>query len=338
MRASSLTQPRTTHPRKAWLVTAAITPALCFAAFVATAPASVALGSQAGTATSRVASPVRAFSDASWWNIPLGSAPVDPRSAAYIQDSQSAAHTQNYVNLTVGNWGMPIYQAVSTDPLYTINPSSSGPTVVIHIPAAATQQPTSDGEIAIVDPSTNQSVGLWKASFNSATHRWASAGASRYLLSSTGIQQSLPGGTPGNDGHRGVPSAVRAVQKSEITSGAINHRLEIYWWATAGRTPQGASAYFPMNSSEQGKGGIVPEGIVVRIKPSVNLATKGLSPAALVIATALQKYGAVVGDNSGSGNNLKVQSNADWSGVLNATSLKSLSWNDYEFVRGGFTP
>jgi hypothetical protein len=55
----------------------------------------------------------------------------------------------------------------------------------------------------------------------------------------------------------------------------------------------------------------------------------------MVVARALQRYGGVVGDNSGSGNNLKLQSNARWTHLLRSDSLRSLHWSDYEFVRGG---
>jgi hypothetical protein len=278
------------------------------------------------------------FLATSWWNTPLGAAPVDSHSAAYVADSQNTAHTQNYLNLVLGSWGSQVYTAVASDPLYTIDASSYGPTVTVHIPAGAVQQPTSDAEISVIDPSTNQAVGLWHTTYNAGTHKWASAGTDRYYLGTNAIQQKLLGGTSGNDGHRGVPAPFRGVHMNEVTGGAINHRLEIYWHATAGSTPEGAKSYFPMNSSEQNKGGIVPEGIVVRIKPSVDLRTKNLSPSALIVATALQNYGAVVGDNSGSGNNLKLQSNANWTGMLTKDSLKSIPWTDYEFVKGGYRP
>jgi hypothetical protein len=171
--------------------------------------------------------------------------------------------------------------------------------------------------------------------YHPKTHRWTAAGTDRYYLSSTGIQHSLPGGHRGNEGHRGIPSTYRAVHKQEVMSGAIHHRLELFWWATAGHTPGGRQAYFPMSGSEQHKGGVVPEGIVLRIKPSVNLRAKHLSPAALVIARALKRYGGIIGDNSGSGNNLKLQSNANWTHSLRKNSLESIGWRDYEFVRGG---
>ena len=129
-----------------------------------------------------------------------------------------------------------------------------------------------------------------------------------------------------------------AVTKGEIQRGKIRHRLEIYWHETASRTPEGRSAYFPMTGSESGKSGVVPEGAVIRIKPSVNLKARSLSPAAYVIARALQKYGAVVGDNSGQGNSMKLQGNTNWSGILNKDSLRSIPWSDFVFVKGGYRP
>jgi hypothetical protein len=276
-----------------------------------------------------------AFRAASWWNTPIGSAGVDPHSRAYIKDSQSRAHTQPYLKLVLGRWGSPTYTARASDHRYRIRPTAYGPTVTVHIPAHANPRATTDAQMTVLDRSSNQSVGLWRAAYHAKTHRWTAAGTDRYYLSSTGIQQSLPGGSHGNDGHRGIPSTYRAVHKKDVMSGAIHHRLELFWWATAGHTPGGRQAYFPMSGSEQHKGGVVPEGIVLRIKPSVNLSAKHLSPAALVIARALKRYGGIIGDNSGSGNNLKLQSNANWTRSLRKNSLESIGWRDYEFVRGG---
>jgi hypothetical protein len=276
-----------------------------------------------------------AFQPGSWWNTPIGSAPVDRHSAAYIKDSENIRHTQGYLKLVSGRWGSPTYTARRSDRAYTINPTRYGPTVTVHIPRHARPQRTSDGQLTVIDRSTDQSVGLWRARYHRGTRRWTASGADRYYLGSNGIQHTLPGGHRGNDGHRGIPAAYQAVHKKEVRAGAINHPLEIYWWATAGHTPEGPKAYFPMNGAEQHKGGVVPEGIVLRIKPWVKLTTKHLSRAALVVATALQRYGGIIGDNSGSGNNLKLQSNANWSHLLRRNSLRSIPWRDYEFVKGG---
>ncbi len=279
----------------------------------------------------------RPFRAGSYWNTPLGRAPRDRRSTRYIRDAQVAAHSQGHLRLVLGKWGMPIYRSGSADPAYRINPSS-GPTVLVHIPLQARAMPTTDAELTVHDVASDQVIGLGGARFHRATHRWSARTVSRYFSSSNGIAQGLRGGTQGNLGHRGIPGSVQAVTRREIRRGVINHRLEIYWWETAPRTPTGHEAYFPMTGSESDKVGTVPEGIVIRIKASVDLTSKHLSPAAYTVARALQRYGAVVGDNSGSGNNLKVQANANWQGILNQDSLRSIPWSEYVFVKGGHRP
>lgn len=276
-----------------------------------------------------------AFRQASWWNTPLGGAPVDSHSTAYIEDSERSQNTQDYLKLVTGDYAGPIFKAKRTDPVYTIEPQKFGVSVRVHIPLRASPQPSTDAEMTVYDAATDQVVGLWHASFVDGT--WTADGVDRYYLSSDGISERL-GGRKGNIGHRGIPAALRAVQRSQVSQGAINHRLVVSWHATAAQTPEGRSAYWPMTQAEQGHQGVVPEGIVIRIKPSVDLTTRGLTPAALVVATALQDYGAVIGDNSGSGNNLKLQQNASWAGVLSTDSLKSIPWKDWVFVKGGYRP
>jgi hypothetical protein len=278
----------------------------------------------------------RPFKSTSYWNTPLGKAPIDKHSRKYIRDSQKRAHTQNYLKLVMGDWGMPYFRSNAKHPAYRIVPDS-GPTIRrVHIPRAARPMPTDDAALIIVDSATRQVVSLQGAQYNKG--RWSASGASRYWLGSNGIHEDLRGGTNGNEGHRGLPGSIRAVTKAEVMRGAIRHRLEVYWWETAEKTPEGPETYFPMTGSESGNNGVVPEGIVIRIKPSVNLKAKNLSRAGYIVARALQRYGAVVGDNAGGGNSLKVQANANWRGVLNKNSLRSIKWSDYVFVKGGYRP
>jgi hypothetical protein len=276
----------------------------------------------------------RPFQPTGYWNTKLGKAPHSPYSAAWIRDSLDASHTQNYLKLVIGDWGMPVYRAHSSDPLVRI--TANGHAVRVHIPAKARPMATQDAALTIIDRATNQVVGLHDASYSGG--RWTATGLSRYKYQSNGVAAGLPGGSRANFGHRGIPASVAAVTKAEIRRGKIRHRLEVYWWETASSTPEGKSAYFPMTRSESRHTGVVPEGAVVRLRRSVDLDALHLSPAARVIARALQKYGAVVGDNSGTGNNLKLQSNVDWSGILNKDSLKHLPWTDFVFVKGGFRP
>lgn len=297
-----------------------------------------ALGSAASGATqpattaSRPVSGARPFQPTGYWNSRLGHAPRDSHSAAWIRDAQ--AHSGNHLKLVLGDWGMPVYRAKASDPLVRLH--NGGHTVSVHIPRRARPMTGNDAALTVIDRSTNQVVGLFGAHVSGG--KWSITGLSRYNYQTNGVARGLPTGSRANFGHRGIPASVPVITRKEIKRGAIRHRLEVYWWQTASKTPQGKSAYFPMTGGESGKNGVVPEGAVIRIKPSVNLDSLHLSPAAKVIARALQRYGAVVGDNAGSGNSIKVQANANWAGVLNKDSLKRIPWSDYTFVKGGYRP
>jgi hypothetical protein len=148
----------------------------------------------------------------------------------------------------------------------------------------------------------------------------------------------FPDGEVTNGGHRGIPGALVAIQYREVvTLGAIRHVLKLNIPNT------GDNHWFPMNGDEgRPISDAVPEGIVMRIKPTIDLSRYSLTPAALVIARALQQYGAVVGDTSGSGANISVEnlyvsgSSARWSNVgIAADSLADIPLDDYEFISRG---
>src|SRR3989338_748970 len=287
--------------------------------------------------------PYRAFSADSYWNTPFPpNAPIDPNNTKYIADSQNSSHTQNFLQFTAAPgtsqaFGQPIFWAKASDKLYSITDGSRN--VSVHIPANARPATGSDGQITIYDQSTDQVVGMSVASYNSSTDKWTVGGTiDRYILSSNGLDTKASGSNDSrNTGHRGTTSAVRAVRIDEVQNGVINHRLACFWWATGVQT---VNHYWPMVGDEGAKGGIVPEGIVIRIKPSINLASKGLSKPALVIAKALQDYGCLITDNSGSGNRLKLEINeAEWQQIgLTYNALSPIPWSDWEFVKGGYSP
>lgn len=97
----------------------------------------------------------------------------------------------------------------------------------------------------------------------------------------------------------------------------------------------------PMVGAESSKNGFGAEGERIRIKPSVDLATRGLSPFGLVIARTLQEHGAYIGDNSGGASGLKAEQANNvrnpWQGVnVSADALQGLTWDDFEVVEAGW--
>jgi hypothetical protein len=126
------------------------------------------------------------------------------------------------------------------------------------------------------------------------------------------------------------------VRWDEIDAGSIDHALKIAINNTCDHV-------WPLVGDEGcNGGGLIPEGTRIRIRPEVDLSTYGLSRAQLTIVTALQRYGAFVGDQSGGGVALKVENTVAegrgdlWNGVLDPRSLSKIPLSAYEVVERGW--
>jgi hypothetical protein len=296
--------------------------------------------------SSALAAPYRAFSASSYWNQPLPiNAPTD-RNAAQILGFLKNDNATNYVRFagagSNGNWGNPIYWSGPGDPTYAVQNNCSFKMAPefqsVRIPTGAqSDSSTSDAAMTVYDVDKGLVYGFWRASFQN--NEWSSCGGTVYYLNSNGLDGVLAqSDEPRNFGHRGVPPPTYAVRYDEIQAGVIDHVLKIAVNNTADEN------VFPMTGHENGSTDpyAPPEGTRIRIKPSVDLSTLGLSPAARVVATALQKYGAVIGDQSGGTAILKVENTVAegrgwlWSGVLNADSLSSIPLDMYEVIQLGY--
>lgn len=299
----------------------------------------------------------RPFTEDSYWNRPIpDDAPIDQYSSLYIDEAMNSEITEpNYLRLTgtgenqwaiatAIDWAIPVYWANEDDPVYVLDSTVGyGPdNVVAHIPAGATPSQGSDGFIIVFDSANDQVVAMWQAVYDEINDYWTSTTIKRYILSSNGLSKRVLGTNSNiNDGHRGMPPSILAITTEEVASGSIDHRLHCTWQSTGRPNEETPWYYWPLSGYEPDKGGIVPEGIVFRIKPEVNLEGRGLSPAALVIAQAMQNYGCVVGDNGGAKNNklnleFDLEGWAELDPTLNRDSLSSIPFTDYEFIQGGY--
>jgi hypothetical protein len=211
----------------------------------------------------------------------------------------------------------------------------------VRIPAGAGPDPTSDAAMTVYDRGRGIAYAFWRTSYDAATHRWSACGGTVFYLDSNGLDGKLAASNdPRNGGHRGAPPTTYAVRWDEIKAGSIDHVLKISVNTTK------CAHVFPMVADECGTTALYapPEGTRIRIKPSVDLSRLGLSPAALVVARALQKYGAVIGDQSGGPVNLKVENTVAegrgwlWQNVLDADSLKAIPLSSFEVIRLGYQP
>jgi hypothetical protein len=260
--------------------------------------------------------PYRAFEANSWWNAPVpAQAPLDPHGAAVLHYLRTAPQSgDGCVNLagTAGSpWGQPIYWATPTDPAYDVQgvvPRYRPPELDnLRIPVDARSASNSDGTMTIFDRAAGYVTALTDARYDAQADRWTASGATVTYLDSNGLNV-LTGRSdnPHNMGsHRGNNGATMAVRWDMVKAGRIDTVLKV----AVG--PELANRWvFPMVGSDGGYNGddpaVPPEGLRLRVKPTVNLARLHLAPQALVIARAMQRYGIYLGD-SGSTTALKLE-------------------------------
>lgn len=263
------------------------------------------------------------FTADSYWNTPLPpDVAKDGSSARFIRWIREHNRGKDYLSLAVGDWAMPVIRPTAADPLITVDPAQ-GATATFRMPTNAEPMPTNDAAMTVLDATTNQDISMFE--FDPDTRK--AQGLARYWLDSEGIDERI-GGTKGNRGHRGVPGAVSCIRREHLY-GTESNRLKISIQATA------ESHVFPMVDHEDSEGGIIPEGMVIRIKPSVDLLALGpLTVDAYAIANMLKRYGAVIGDNGGLAT-LKVERGIT---TVRADSLKTLRWSAFEFIERGWRP
>jgi hypothetical protein len=285
--------------------------------------------------------------DRDYWTQKIGAiAPTDPSSAdmiAYLKANNSTGYIALSGTSSSGEWGTPIYRAHDGDPTYSVNnkcQSHRPPEFKsVRIPVGAKPDPTSDASMIVRDAGKGLQYALWHASYNSDTKQWSSCGGTVYYMASNVLAGTLKqSNEPRNYGHRGVPPETFAVGYDEIKAGVIPHLLRIAVNTTKCRH------VFPMSGDECGSWAqyAPPEGTIIRIRPSVDLSSLGLSPVALIIALALQTYGGVIGDQTNGPVELKVENVVAegrgwlWRGLLTATSLSRIPLGDYQVVQLGY--
>ena len=245
----------------------------------------------------------RAFSADSEWNKPLpDNAPVAANS------DQIIAEIKTYVNgvyprlVTSEQWAEPIYFTTTYDAMGDV----SCLPINVRVPANLAGATGSDNQATVYDRQTGVVYKVRQFTVNQSTTPWTvtvSGGCSLYYLASNGLEGSLPESDEDrNFGHRGYPPAIHGVRYDEVAAGEINHVIKVAMDKTA------ECHVYPGSGHESSKGGVLTcEGLILRIKPSVDLRARGLTGGALVIATAMQKYGVVIGDTGGMAMEIKLE-------------------------------
>jgi hypothetical protein len=234
------------------------------------------------------------------WNAPLATtAAFAGPDAACTRDLTDPSVT---VFMSTNNWSHAVFLAKASDPWAQIryDPAAhvprTGVIATIRIPANATPSPPAadqggDARIYIIDPTHHYVDEMWKATKN-PDGSWRAWSYKRNDLFGAGIGQ---GGMRAYGGS-GLGGLIRL---GELTNG-IHHALAI----AVPRAKEVNSWVWPAVANDvDGKPdpeyqGAIPMGQLVALPPQIDVSRLGLSPQGLVLAHALQDYGAYIADSS----------------------------------------
>ncbi|WP_151082781.1 hypothetical protein [Nocardioides cynanchi] len=259
----------------------------------------------------------------------------DQRSYAYPRISGTGAN----------RWGTAYAMSTAADPLWKLTGGvtsicSSLATVGFHAPdwLGSVLTGTTDSPFCVVDLGSGITVFGTKASVVAPrTISVQSAGVTYH--SSNGLHRKDPlSNDTRNFTSRGRISEAMVIRSDLVDYGIahgtdLGHVLHLF----LAETSSSDGYRHPMVACEGGKNGFGAEGERLAIDPAVDLTSRGLSPAGLVVARTLQRYGCYIGDNAGRESMLKAEQETPahpvWNGRLCQDSLAGLRWDDFLVLR-----
>jgi hypothetical protein len=302
-------------------------------------------------AATAVSAPFLPYGADSYFRTPVAGLSPDPtRTAAFRTfmsthpDQRSFAYPR--INGIGSNrWGTTYAMSTAADPLWTLTGGVTAycsclATTGFHAPdwLGSVLSGTSDSPFCVVDLGSGFTVFGTKASVVAPrTISVQSAGITYH--SSNGLHRKDPlSNDKRNFTSRGRISDAMVIRSDLVDYGIANntdlgHVLHLFLV----ETNSSDGCRHPMVACEGGKSGFGAEGERIAIDPAVNLTTRGLSPAGLVVARTLQRYGCYFGDNAGRESALKAEQESPtrpvWNGRLGQDSLAGLRWDDFVVLR-----
>lgn len=314
-------------------------------------PTSTPAASTASTGSTGSA-PFLPYGPDSYLRKPIVGAPINTqRTLAFRQFMATHPDQRSWpypkINGTDSNrWGTAFALGTASDPVWTLTGTMSTfcaclRTTGFHAPAwlGDVLTGTSDSPFCVIDQGSGLTVFGTKAKVVGARTIAVASGAVTYHTSN-GLHRNNPlSDDKRNFTSRGRISEAMVIRSDLVSHGIANnsdlgHVLHMFLCET--RSSDGFRS--PMVAAEGGKEGFGAEGERIAIHPSVDLSQRGLSPAGLVVARTLQKYGCYFGDNAGSSSTLKAEQEYSnhpvWNKTLGRDSLAGLRWEDFVVLSG----
>ena len=228
------------------------------------------------------ASSSRWWSESSFLNTPLSGGQVVPSSARWVQQlyNLGAGLWTNYEW-----WTTPVYHATTSTATASVLIRTSGKRITIPYTSAFRPDNTDDSAVAVIDDSTGCEYEFEMFDPNSMS---ANGEATFNIRTGSGAHVA-DNGTTGSE----LSMLAGMITPSDVKSGVIAHALRYI-------TPFNAPTFVaPATRSDGTNAGGIPQGQLMRLDPSVDLTSYNLTPYQLMVARALQRYGAYDSDSGG---------------------------------------
>jgi hypothetical protein len=232
------------------------------------------------------------FAASSPWNTPIGSG------ARFSADDspQTRDLLAGHALIHAGAWSMPLFLAADGDPWRDVRDEENARMFRARVPAAARPDPMGDAHLFVVEPRRHYVLEMYRA-------RLLAGGG---ILARRAFRVDLFG--PGMFLRDGRFPGVRAMDASgfgglirawELRAGRISHALTFLlppWRLRHGPVwPSAREDFWGFRDYS----GTVPIGALVAIPATVRIDRLGLSAGGLVLARALQDFGAYCDDSVG---------------------------------------
>ncbi|MFN8109901.1 MAG: hypothetical protein U0Y82_08645 [Thermoleophilia bacterium] len=260
-----------------------------------------ATGGGGTTTTPAVTRPARLFAAGSVWNSRVEGLPLASDTAALSANlAGQAARTGTWMNTTT--WSVPVYVVGPNVPRVTVVDNDDGDmnlagqwrwgTVPLPTTAVAAGPSGGDHHLVVWQPSSDTMWEFWNFS------RAGGVPQSPHGARITGVS-TFTGSIPAPFGATasGIPAAAGLVTSQDLARGSIDHALVIglpYIRTGSFLSPATRTDGWTTDATDP------LMGQRFRLDPAVDVAALNLPPLARMVALAVQRYGLVVRDTSGS--------------------------------------
>jgi hypothetical protein len=230
------------------------------------------------------------FPDTNPWNVDVSAVGVHPQSSTWVASVNASRSTLHPDVGSNPDYGIPYVVVPSDTPRVAVrytdygDESDPGP---FPVPMNAPVEGGSDRHVLVVQSGSCELFELFNAQHDGSG--WSASSGARYDLRSNALR---PAGWTSADA-AGLPILPGLLRYDEVASGEIRHALRF----TVARTQR---AYIAPARHQAGRAdpALPPMGARFRLRADVDLS--GFRGHALVILTALKRYGMIVADNGSS--------------------------------------